>query len=190
MKSGRLAQAGISRTYNPTQVSLPQGLVSIPLCFPKELKLREERLRQFISTATFSHSFVAFEILGTSERLIVQFSVPERDREILTSQLESHFPEIALLPGSAAWPSPFRQNDPMSTTVTDFGLARPWFLPLGARHSGTVDPLVSIDGGYRWSYQGPSHLSANRLPTHNCRLEGCCQRHVVRQARQDAVPRI
>ncbi len=122
----------------------PSGVISIPLCFPQQMRMGDGRMVQFLASSAHSLTFLGFEVIGTHGDIRFQFCVSERDIRVLRSQLQIHFPEIALREESKSWRSPFVECHPASTVVVDFGLRADWFLPMNDRHTGNRDLLVPL----------------------------------------------
>ncbi len=85
---------------------------------------------------------LCFELLGTSNSVTVSFLVDERDADLVTTQLQNHFPDVIVTRTDdqleEAW------NDLRPAAIADLGLANEFMLPLQSYRSLQPDPLIGL----------------------------------------------
>ena len=130
----------------------PQHYVSEPELFQNSSPLQEIRVSlssedkidlsqidQFLLTVSGTQSPISFEIIGTSDSIIVQFVCREPDTSIVREQLLAYFPGIAL---------EIRENSLVSllrdALVIDFGLSEEFMRPIRTFKRLEPDPLSGI----------------------------------------------
>ncbi len=97
---------------------------------------------------------VAFELVGTRERVTAQFAVHPSDGSLVLSQLNAFVPDVGFAPASGYLAGLWGALDGSATAVAEFGLAREFLLPLrGFR----ADPFVGVVGAL--SDIGPNELA-------------------------------
>ena len=119
------------------------SLVEFQASLPSDLDIGKEAFEQFLRNLALCREPVAFELIGITGRVSVQFVAGQHDAPQVRRQLQSYFPEATFQPKAdnlqQAWES--CESDEM--LVFDFGLAREFMLPLA---SGKLDPFIGIVG--------------------------------------------
>jgi hypothetical protein len=85
---------------------------------------------------------VAFELVSTEERVVVQFAVGRQDLPILGEHLRSFFPDVEFVPVTGFLESVWRDDESAAIAI-DFGLGKEFMIPL---RGGRGDPFVGIVG--------------------------------------------
>jgi len=116
-------------------------LAEVQVILPVEGKAHPNIFERFLSNLSESRESLTFEVLGTSEKISIQFPVHPQDADYVRRQLQAHFPEAVVLIGSGALESAWYAEEDSETAVVEFGLAREFMVPL-ATDSG--DLLVGI----------------------------------------------
>jgi hypothetical protein len=120
---------------------------------PPNTSISKETFERFLLGLASCRYPVSFEVIGSSERVIVQFATASGDEGHLTTQLRSYFPEATLEPHSAflekGWTK--AQGDSL---IAEFGLSKEFMLPLLSIRSFDPDPLAGIVGALSCLRQG------------------------------------
>jgi len=116
-------------------------LTEVQVILPVDGKVSPDVFERFLSNLSESREALTFEVLGTSEKISVQFAVHPDDTAHVRRQLQAHFPEAVVLVDSGILKSAWYAEEDSETAVVEFGLAREFMLPLSA-DSG--DLLVGI----------------------------------------------
>jgi hypothetical protein len=119
------------------------SLVEFQTSLPADLDIGKEAFEQFLRNLALCREPVAFELIGITGRVSVQFVAGQHDAPQVRRQLQSYFPEATFQPKGdnlqQAWES--CEGDEM--LVYEFGLAREFMLPLA---SGKLDPFIGMVG--------------------------------------------
>jgi len=97
-----------------------------------------------LSLAYTSHP-ISFEIIGSAERIVIQFAASDKDAAQLKQQLAAHLPGCTLLENNdgdhltAHW-----INSGSSGVIVDFGLSEEFMLPLNTIRGFETDPLMAV----------------------------------------------
>ena len=118
----------------------------IQLLLPPDLKLTRPVIQQFVMSQAYSAHPISFEVIGTAEKVVVQFAAAKKDFLQLRQQLDAHIPRSSF-PTSRDHQGLLAShwlNSGNRTVIADFGLSNEFFVPLNMR--GDIDPLVTIVG--------------------------------------------
>src|ERR1041385_1953583 len=118
-----------------------EPLVEIQTSLPADLRIAKEALDQFIGNLSLSLEPLAFELLGSSNRVLVQFSTSRDDMSLVRRQLQAYFPEAVFQTTSGTLESAWESARGDDTLVVEFGLAREFMRPLA---TPDMDPFVGI----------------------------------------------
>jgi len=119
------------------------ALIEFQAFLPADLDVSRESFDQFFRNLDLCHEPVAFELVGTHQRVLAEFATCEADAPAVRKQLAAHFPDV-----------PFRQlQDGLAKTwdasagdeafAIEFGLEREFMLPLAV---GKHDTFVGLIG--------------------------------------------
>ncbi|UPT68028.1 MAG: hypothetical protein M0D57_05030 [Sphingobacteriales bacterium JAD_PAG50586_3] len=97
-----------------------------------------EKLLHMLS---FSSAQFAYEIIGVSEGIVVQWTCRSDDSERLLSQLRSYFPNLAIQEVEAH-ALPLHDKTPIA--IADLGLENEFLLPLATVRKFSPDPLIGV----------------------------------------------
>lgn len=86
---------------------------------------------------------IAFEIIGSAEKITVQFAVHPSDASRSLSHWEAFIPDVGFAGAPGYLAGLWGSFDESATAVAEFGLAREFVLPLRALR---IDPFVGIAG--------------------------------------------
>jgi|SRR5258705_4539269 len=79
----------------PTRL-IRYSLVEFQASLPAKLDISKEPFEQLLLSVSLCHEPIAFELLGTHERVTAQFAAASNDAPLLHRQLQAYFPEAAL----------------------------------------------------------------------------------------------
>ncbi|MFN0279171.1 MAG: type IV secretory system conjugative DNA transfer family protein [Pyrinomonadaceae bacterium] len=120
---------------------------AVQLVLPKDFKVIKAVAEHFLLSLAYAAHPISFEVIGNSEKIVVQFAATQHDFPQLRQQLEAHLPD-ALLHGGAGsgYLADNWLNTGDSSVIADFALSREFFLPLDTIKSFEIDPLTTIVG--------------------------------------------
>ena len=113
----------------PGALDTAGDLVELQIALPPDYQPHANVFEQFLFSIGYARESVAFEVIGTSEELVVQLTTSPKDAGMVRQQLKAFFPEAVivaeqrhlldglLIQGAAA-------------EVMDFGLEREFMVPI------------------------------------------------------------
>jgi hypothetical protein len=118
-------------------------LVEIEVRLPLDLKVSRERATQLLTRLANGFDPFAFEIVGLTDSISIQFVCTTRDRMQAGEQIRAYFPDAILRdrPGFLAGEWRVAAN---ATAMVDFGLSREFMVPLRTNMDFEVDPLIPV----------------------------------------------
>jgi predicted DNA-binding transcriptional regulator AlpA len=120
-------------------------LVEIQIALPPETKITKDAAGQFLlSLGHVSHP-VGFEIVGTSESIVVQMACRRTDRQQVREQLTAYFPD-AILSEREGYLGALWDEANRATVAVDFGLSHEFMRPLRSYDRFEPDPLAGLIG--------------------------------------------
>jgi hypothetical protein len=115
------------------------------LVLPQDLKVAKPVAEQLLLSCSYASHPIAFEIVGNSENMVVQFASSEGDSFQVKQQIKSHLPSSTIIETSE-----FLTNNWLAGgdygVIADFGLSHEFMLPLNTSGSFETDPLVAVIG--------------------------------------------
>src|ERR1043166_3332136 len=120
---------------------------AVQLILPKDFKVGKAVVEHFLLSLAYAANPISFEVIGNTEKIVVQFAATQYDIPQLRQQLEAHMPEASLLEGKSMDYLPENwTNAGDASVIADFALSREFFLPLDTIKSFETDPLTTIVG--------------------------------------------
>jgi len=129
----------------PDPMPFEEGPVTaIQVGVPVDLKVVKDSAEQLLLNLSACSYPLSFEVVGTSDRIHLQFACREEDQPTVHQQMRAHFPGVRLKKDAdclvAAWDE-WEEN-----AIVDFGLSREFMLPLKTLKGLEPDPWVGIIG--------------------------------------------
>ena len=119
------------------------SLVELQISLPAKLDIGKEAFEQFLRNLALCREPIAFELIGTSGRVNVQFAASSTDAPLVRRQLQSYFHEAVFQPREGALKQAWESCTGEEMLVVEFGLAREFmFLLAGDK----LDPFIGIVG--------------------------------------------
>lgn len=125
------------------QVLIRGSLVELQVSLPVDLDFDRNACEQFLSTLVSCNEPVAFELLGTTGRVNVQFAASPQDALTLRRQLQAYFPEAVFQLSEGALARAWESCEGDETLVIECGLAREFLYMLA---QGKLDPFIGLVG--------------------------------------------
>jgi len=127
----------------PATLVRDKGLVELQTALPANLDIKHDAFSVFLELLAVCTEPIAFELIGTPERIVAQFAAHRRDAPILRRQLGAYFPDVTFLPEEGtlgtAW-----ENAVGEPVIVEFGLENEFILPLLT--GGKLDPFIGLIG--------------------------------------------
>jgi hypothetical protein len=126
----------------------PQSLVrektvEFQASLPDKLDIHKEAFEQFLLSLSLCREPIAFELLGTPNKVTAQFAAAAYDAPLLRRQLQAHFPDAQFREQEGTLEKAWMASDGNEAFAVEFGLEREFMLPLA---SGKLDPFIGIIG--------------------------------------------
>jgi hypothetical protein len=145
-KPGKHPKATVARP--PTSLSgfyrsRSSPLREIEIRLPRDLKVTREKAGQLLTRLANGREPVAFEIIGLTGAVSLQFACAETELTEIAEQIQAYVPEATLRARSGFLDSKWRDAGD-GTAAVDFGVLREFMLPLRVGKDFDVDPLIPI----------------------------------------------
>jgi predicted DNA-binding transcriptional regulator AlpA len=148
-----------SRGNNPPPLPVPEEsepdphyieddapLLEIQVALPPETKITKDVAGQFLLSLGHGSRPVSFEIVGTSESIVVQMACARPDRKQVREQLQAYFPDGILTERDGYLRALWSETGSRETVAVDFGLSNEFMRPLRVYERFEPDPLAGLVG--------------------------------------------
>lgn len=119
------------------------ALVELQTSLPANLNISREAFEQLLSNLALCREPLAFELVGTENRVTAQFAMHPDDAPLVRRQLQAYFPEAVFQLRKDTLTEAWHTCSAEEELVVEFGLAHEFMLPLA---SGRLDPFIGIVG--------------------------------------------
>jgi len=120
------------------------SIKEICISLPSDSKVTFNSMEQFLLNLSFCSLPLSFEIIGSSESILVQIACRELDLPQLQQQLQAYFPEAVLKEESSILLDTIDNEN--STAIVDFGLSDEFMRPLRTYRNFDTDSLIGVIG--------------------------------------------
>jgi len=137
-------------TYNDPDESLadiylPDGdICEFQISLPNDYASSKKRADHFLSSQSYAHYPLSFEVIGTSTQVVIQLTSREKDASNLRTQLQAYIPDVTITREQNYLKSLWKHDE--YSLVVDFGLANEGMLPISCQSNFDIDPLIGIVG--------------------------------------------
>jgi excisionase family DNA binding protein len=121
-------------------------LVEVRAVLPPETKITNDAAAQFLTNLGHVSRPASFEIIGTSDAIVVQLTSAESDRWQIREQLQAYFPEVLLSEHDGYLEALWDATGAKATAVVDFGLSKEFMRPIRSFERFDPDPLAGLIG--------------------------------------------
>ena len=130
----------------PAYLDGDSRLVEVRAVLPPETKITKDAAAQFLMSLGHFSRPASFEIIGTSDAIVVQLTSAERDRRQIREQLQAYFPEVLLSEHDGFLEALWDTTGAKATAVVEFGLSKEFMRPLRSFERFDPDPLAGLIG--------------------------------------------
>jgi predicted DNA-binding transcriptional regulator AlpA len=130
----------------PVSMDTPGRLIELQAILPPETKITKEAAGQFLMNLGDVSLPASFEILGTSDSILVQLASAPRDRRQVREQLQAYFPEVLVSEREGYLEALWDRTGAKATAVVEFGLSKEFMRPLRSFERFDPDPLAGLIG--------------------------------------------
>ena len=117
------------------------SLVELQLALPADLDMARDAFEHFLNSLDLCREPVAFELLGSYRRVIVQFAAAADDVSLVRKQLSAHFPDVQLSERHGTLEDAWTASEGNVACAVEFGLRQEFVLPLA---TGKLDPFIGL----------------------------------------------
>lgn len=121
-------------------------LIEVRAVLPPETKITKDAAAQFLMSLGHVSRPASFEIIGTSDTIVVQLTVAQSDRQQMREQLQAYFPEALLSEHDGYFDALWDTTGAKATAVVEFGLSKEFMRPLRCFERFDPDPLAGLIG--------------------------------------------
>ena len=128
-----------------------EALLELQFSFPAKLHSNPRDITEMLTQLTGTSEPLAFEIVGSHERLTFQFAAKPEDARSLSCRFKAHFPEVSVTETGGTLAAQWNADDEREAFVVEFGLTREFVLPLATdtpeMFVGLLAPLADLAPG-------------------------------------------
>lgn len=149
-------------------------VIEIHVALPPKITVAKDTAEQFLLSLSYCIKPVSFEVIGTTDAVVVQLACFEQDKGQVWQQLQTYFPDAVLTEETgfleALWH--MEGNVKQETVVVDFGLSNEFMQPLKLVKGFDPDPLIGFLGSLSNLSPGETAIfqvlfEAARFPWHD-----------------------
>lgn len=118
----------------------------ISVVLPKGYKTIPEYFNQLILSISLKTSVIGFEIIGSKESIVVQFSCRASSTAYLKQQVKAFFPESIVNDNENSLHAILSEETQGQIEIVDFGLSEEFMRPIRIYDTFSPDPLTSLFG--------------------------------------------
>lgn len=124
----------------------PGPVTELQVSVPEGLDVSPEAAERLLLSLPEGVGIQSFELVGLSDRIVLQLVAGTAEAEDLRRQLRAYFPEAVVSAEEGFLEDRWREAQNAETALVDFGLSEEFMLPLRTFRSFTVDPLSGLVG--------------------------------------------
>jgi hypothetical protein len=122
------------------------ALIELSIALPSTQVVTQDATEQFLLSLGYAQYPMALEIIGLSDRIILQMVCGESDSAQLRQQISAYFPEAVVSQQDGFMEQHWRNSGAQESVVADFGLSNEFTLPIRTFSNFNVDPLIAVTG--------------------------------------------
>ena len=126
------------RFFTPKNAPL---YVGFSIVFQRGQEILSKVNTAFLNMLAYSEHPISFEIVGTSERITIQFICNQADRGRIESQIRAYFPAVIIQDIDSTH---FGFDSSRDVAIADFGVNDEFVRPIAISDNFSIDPLTSI----------------------------------------------
>jgi hypothetical protein len=122
------------------------ALVEVQAVLPPDTKITRDAAGQFLMSLGDVSRPASFEIIGTSDSILVQLAAAPRDQRQMREQLQAYFPDALLSERKGYLESIWDETGQKGSAVVEYGLSKEFMRPLRCFERFDPDPLAGLIG--------------------------------------------
>ena len=128
----------------PEEMPVDVELSEFQVVLPQSCSVSQEPSENFLQSLNQCRHPISFEVIGSPDRITIQFCCRQPDTSLVKRQLEAHFPEANTPVSPTSLQTLWSTTNP--ALIFDLGLENEFMLSLAAPSSFASDPLIGIVG--------------------------------------------
>lgn len=128
----------------PEYVLDEEAIVEYEVTLPSSTEVDKSTVEQLLLNLSYCSGPIAFEVVGTSKGIHIQYACQQRDAAQLGQQLQAHLPEAVIRERERGLADLWRSGAGHESVVVDFGLSQEFVRPLRTFRSFAADPFTGI----------------------------------------------
>jgi len=130
------------------------SLVELQVTAPIDLNVSKESFEQFLLNLFTCTEPITFEILGTSQRVRIQFAAHPNDASNVLRDLQGYVPEVVIQSHESQLESVWESCGGEEVLVVEFGLAKQFMFPISTGKFDAFIGLISALGSLQFDELG------------------------------------
>jgi len=130
-----------------------EAFIELQLILPKDQKVAKSLVDKLVISASYCTNPISFEVVGTSDEVVVQMAATQRDLPQLRSQLAAYFPDGRFGEPEDSFLEHAWEDADGYGQIVDFGLSNEFMIPLATVSNLDLDPLISVVGSMNYLEQ-------------------------------------
>lgn len=121
-------------------------LVELAIALPANQVVTWDIAEQFLLGLSYASYPIALEVIGLSNRIVLQMVCTESDSMQLRQQIEAYFPEAVVSEQTGFLEQLWLDLGSQAPFIAEFGLSNEFMLPIRVSRNFNVDPLIAVAG--------------------------------------------
>ncbi len=121
-------------------------LVELSIALPSTQVVTTDATEQFLLSLNYASYPMVLEVIGISDRIILQMVCSEPDSAQLRQQIGAYFPEGVVTGQNGFLEQNWGNFGFKESVIADFGLSNEFMLPIRTFGNFNVDPLIAVTG--------------------------------------------
>ena len=129
-------------TIQPFEYVREGNLKALQIKLQKDRKITVDKMKALLTMLSNTNSIISFEIIGTSENIIIQFVADVLDLKLININIKAFFPENIIIENNSYLDQIILPD--LFTATCDLGLHKEIYRPLNSPKNYQIDPLTSF----------------------------------------------
>lgn len=130
----------------PLYIGDQTALLEVQAVLPPDTKITKDAAGQFLMSLGDVSRPASFEIVGTSDSILVQLAAARSDERQMREQLQAYFPEALLSERKGYLETIWDETGQKGSVVVEYGLSKEFMRPLRCFERFDPDPLAGLIG--------------------------------------------
>ncbi len=137
--------------FLPKSIEFRPSLITLKVSFFNRQKIDKNVFRELLNMLAISDTQIAFEVIGTNEKIAIQFTCSKKDELRIRSLVTAYYPNI-IISEESSFDFPFNERNKIA--ICDFGLEEEFMRPINSSQDFSLDSLTSVFGVLESLHEG------------------------------------